>query len=201
MSACTGVLTGCVPFMEALDFQAAFGVPDIGEWGLPAWLGPVYDVRPCPVCRGPPCQFSDPWSFRNFSEYGLCQTCQDAYESATGVKYAGEYTGNLHGPFDVEPDDLGDHQRVWVRKQLGLLGMCSRLYKELESSANRQTHLTGSATLEHWPHNSGSENVTNHHQPVRLVPAFELGSASATADTSPGLSFCATSASSKPSFG
>ena len=135
--------------MEALDFMAAFGVPDIGEWGLPAWLGPVYDVRPCPVCRGPPCQFSDPWSFRNFSEYGLCQTCQDAYESATGVKYAGEYTGNLHGPFDVEPDDLGDHQRVWVRQQLGLLGMGSRLYKELEFSARRQTHLTGSATLEH----------------------------------------------------
>ena len=60
-----------VPLMEALDFMAAFGVPDIGEWGLPAWLGPVYDVRPCPVCRGPPCQFSDARSFQNFSEYGI----------------------------------------------------------------------------------------------------------------------------------
>ena len=29
--------------MEALDFMAAFGVPDIGgEWVLDAWLGPVY---------------------------------------------------------------------------------------------------------------------------------------------------------------
>ena len=83
LDALMGSLDGCVPFMEALDFQAAFGVPDIGEWGLHAWLGPVYDVRPCPVCRGPPCEFSDAWSFRNFSEYGLCQICQDSWQRAT----------------------------------------------------------------------------------------------------------------------
>ena len=92
--------------MEALDFMAAFGVPDIGEWALDAWLGPVYDVLPCPICRGPPCEFSfrNARSFYNFSEYGLCQTCQDAYLRAAGVPYAGQYAGRLHAPFDGDDE-------------------------------------------------------------------------------------------------
>ena len=82
--------------MEALDFMAAFGVPDIGgEWVLDAWLGPVYEVLPCPVCRGPPCQFSDARSFQNFSEYGICQTCQDSWQRATGTGQGPSGTGQL----------------------------------------------------------------------------------------------------------
>jgi hypothetical protein len=88
-----GWLDGLVPFMDALDFMAAFGVPDIGEWD--AWLGPVYDVLPCAVCRGPPCQFSDAWSFRNVSEYGICQTCQDSWQRATGTGQGPSGTGQL----------------------------------------------------------------------------------------------------------
>ena len=139
---------------------------------LDAWLGQVYEVLPCPVCRGPPCQFSDARSFHIFSKYGLCQICQDAYVCAAGVVYAGQYTGRLHGPFHDDVP-LVDHQRVFVSRLYTQFRidscLCSRLFSEVAHPSRRQTLLTGSAAVEHVPQDSDTDTDSDDDKPLSLI--------------------------------